>query len=167
MDRTQELEDQVRRLSQTIDEMHGRMARLEGGAPEHQNGSARSNRRGFLRLGAAAAASALGWMAVKAVPAAAATGGYLVMGSPNVAENPTTLKADAAAVPVLAVEDQNFSQSALTTALGTFTEAFAARSRALAPRPEPSRASTAGRPAPARMRSTASPTRAPASPARA
>ena len=84
-------------------------------------------------MGMAAAAGALGWAAVKAVPAAAATGGYMVLGSPNVAENATTLQADATITggEVLGVESQNFSQTNLNTALATFTEAFNGPMRAL------------------------------------
>ena len=126
MDGTQELEEQVRRLSQDVDEMRHRMAGLEGAAPEPVNGKARSNRRGFLRLGATAAAGALGWMAVKAVPAAAATGQYMVLGCGNAAANPTVLQASAAVSPTLGIEDMAFSQTNLNTALGTFTEAFTA-----------------------------------------
>ena len=132
MDHTEELEKQVRELSRTVDEMRGRMAMLEGSEPPAKETPVRT-RRGFLRMGAAAAAGALGWAAVKAVPAAAATGGYMVLGSPNLAENATTLKADAAlaGAPVLGVQDQNFSQANLDTALNTFTEAFSAPLRGL------------------------------------
>jgi hypothetical protein len=126
MDRTQELEEQVRRLSQTVGEMREQMARLEGHGPEKQNGTTRASRRGFLRMGAAAAAGALGWVAVKAVPAAAATGGYMILGSANSAANATTLQGSGALSPVFAAEDIGFSQSALTAALATFTETFAA-----------------------------------------
>jgi hypothetical protein len=135
MDRTQELEEQVRRLSETVEEMHGRMAQLEGKPLDQQNGNVRSNRRNFLRMGAAAAAGALGWAAVKVVPAAAATGGYLVMGSPNTAANPTTLQNTApltpTGAPVLGVEDQNFSQALLTTALTAFGDTFTGPLQAL------------------------------------
>lgn len=123
MDRTQELEEQVRRLTGTVDEMRGRLARLEGGGPARKDGSVRT-RRGFLRMGAAAAAGALGWVAVKAVPASAATGGNMLLGCPNTAANPTTVQASAAISPAFAAEDQNFSPSGLSTALGTFTETF-------------------------------------------
>jgi hypothetical protein len=132
MDRTQELEEQVRRLSQSVDEMRAEIAGIHGGKDNQPKGSS-SSRRGFLRLGIAAAAGALGWAAVKAVPAAAATGGPMLLGSTNVAENATTLQADAAITggEVLGVESQNFSQANLTTALSTFTETFAAPLRAL------------------------------------
>ncbi len=119
MDRTKELEEQVLQLSLKVDEMRNRMARLEGPPPEHKNGSAPRSRRGFLRIGLAAAAGAVGLTALKAVPGSAANGNNLVLGSAtNAAESPTVLKADSGTpVPVLAVEDQNFSQAALTAAL--------------------------------------------------
>jgi hypothetical protein len=109
MDRTQELEERVRNLSQTIEEMRNRMARLEGrkrdGAPAKE-----SNRRGFLRLGAGAVLGALGWAAVRAVPASAADGGAMTLGQANLAESATTLKADGGAPPV-----QVFGVSAAVT----------------------------------------------------
>jgi hypothetical protein len=71
---TDELEQEVRQLKGEVDEMRARMARLETNTPGHQNGVPRSDRRGFLRLGAGAVMGALGWAAVRAVPAAAATG---------------------------------------------------------------------------------------------
>src|SRR5215472_9347383 len=91
-DRTRELEEEVRQLTRTVEDMRGRMARLEGG--DGQAAGGKRSRRGFLRMGAAAAAGALGWAAVRAVPAAAATGGNMVLGSANVAENPTDLTDD-------------------------------------------------------------------------
>jgi len=135
MDRTQELEEQVRRLSRSIDEIRAEVAGMHGGTGNEPKGS--SNRRGFLRMGMVAAAGALGWVAVKAVPAAAATGSYMVLGSGNAAENTTTLKADAAITgtdvvdQVLGVESQNFTQANLNTALGTFSETFNGPLRAL------------------------------------
>ena len=132
MDRTQELEEQVRRLSRTVEEMRGRVTQLEGGKPSVDDGPKRS-RRGFLRMGAAAAAGALGWAAVRAVPAAAATGQYMVLGNANLAENATTLHDDAGITggEVLGVTSQNFSQTDLDTALGANTEAFNGPLRAL------------------------------------
>lgn len=94
MDRTQQLEDQVKRLSRTVEEMRSRMANLEGRAPSQDAGSSRSSRRGFLRLGAAAAATAVGWMAAKALPASAADNGTMVLGTANLAESPTTIQGD-------------------------------------------------------------------------
>lgn len=131
MDRTQELEEQVRRLTQSVDEMRAEIAGLHGGTNNQPNAS--SSRRGFLRMGAAAAAGALGWAAVRAVPAVAATGGNMLLGSTNVAEAATTLQADAAITggEVLGVESQNFSPTTLNTTLSTFTETFNGPLRAL------------------------------------
>ncbi|TMB86434.1 MAG: hypothetical protein E6J37_12905 [Chloroflexi bacterium] len=70
MDRTQELEEQVRRLSQTVDAMRGRMSRLEGREPGAEVAK-ESNRRGFLRIGAGAVLGALGFAAARALPASA------------------------------------------------------------------------------------------------
>ena len=118
MDRTQELEERVRNLSQTIDEMRNRMARLEGRDP----GSAvkkQSDRRGFLRLGAGAVLGALGWAAVRAVPASAATGGNMVLGNANSADAATTLITTGADPQVLGVEAAGTTWVEGTT--GTFT----------------------------------------------
>jgi hypothetical protein len=118
MDRTHELEDKVRRLTDEVDEMRARMAKLE--REPAQDNAPRSNRRGFLKLGAGALMGALGWAAVKIVPAVAATGGYMLLGSANQAENPTTLVGDSGTPnPVLQVQSQGFSSSALTAALST------------------------------------------------
>ncbi|MEP6753016.1 MAG: hypothetical protein ABI959_09745 [Candidatus Dormiibacterota bacterium] len=115
MDRDQELEEQVRNLGRTIEEMRSRMAKLEGRDPNSAVAKA-SDRRGFLKLGAGAVLGALGWAAVKAVPASAADGGNLILGSGNVAESATTLMADGGTPPVqvLAVK------AAGTTFAGTF-----------------------------------------------
>jgi hypothetical protein len=120
MNRTEELEDQVRHLTSTVDEMKARMARLEGAEPADKNGLKRSSRRGFLRLGAAAALGSVGWVAAKAIPVSAATGGSTLLGTANVAENPTTIAADGGTPPVqvLAAIDSTFSQTKLTAAGG-------------------------------------------------
>jgi hypothetical protein len=125
MNRTEELEDQVRRLTSTVDEMETRMARLESAEPDIKNGSTRSSRRGFLRLGAAAALGSMGWAAAKALPAAAANAGNFTLGQANLAESPTTIQGDIVGatgppVQVLAAEDSTFSSAALGTA-GGFT----------------------------------------------
>ena len=122
MDRTEQLEEQVRRLAVTVDEMRSRLSRWEGDHTEPQ-ASART-RRGFLRLGGAAAASALGWLALKTVPAAAATGGNMILGCANAAANPTTVQASAAVTPTFAAEDNGFVAGDLSTALATFSETF-------------------------------------------
>jgi hypothetical protein len=115
MDRKEDLEEQVRRLTKTVEEMRGRMTRLEGREPGAEAPN-RSDRRGFLRLGAGAVLGALGMAAAKVVPASAATGGNMMLGQANVAENPTTLRADGPTPPtqVLGVE------ATATTFAGTF-----------------------------------------------
>jgi hypothetical protein len=118
MDRTQELEERVRNLSQTIEEMRNRMARLEGRDPVSAVAK-QSDRRGFLRLGAGAVLGALGWAAVKAVPASAATGGNMVLGNPNSADAATTLITTGADPQVLGVEAAGTTWVEGTT--GTFT----------------------------------------------
>jgi hypothetical protein len=122
MNRTEELEDQVRRLTSTVDEMKARMIKLETAEPDNQNGSKRSSRRGFLRLGAAAALGSLGWAAAKTIPASALTGGPTLLGTANLAENPTTIAADGVTPPVqvLAAMDSTFTPADLATA-GGFT----------------------------------------------
>jgi hypothetical protein len=110
MDRTQELEEQVRRLTQTVEAMRGRMTRLEGRESPSENGSKGSDRRGFLRLGAGAVLGALGWAAATAAPVSATDGGSIIIGNDTqLAETPTTLKGDGAAgapTPVFAAIDQ-------------------------------------------------------------
>jgi hypothetical protein len=118
MDRTQELEERVRNLSQTIEEMRSRMARLEGRDPALAV-EKHSDRRGFLRLGAGAVLGALGWAAVRAVPASAATGGSMVLGNPNSADAATTLITTGADPQVLGVEAAGTTWVEGTT--GTFT----------------------------------------------
>lgn len=118
MDRTQELEEQVRRLTQTVEDMRGRMTRLES-EPNKDAGSSGSDRRGFLRLGAGAVLGALGWAAVRAVPAAAATSGNMILGASNVAENVTSLAGDSGnPIPILSVAAQGTDWVDGTT--GTF-----------------------------------------------
>ena len=120
MEQKEELEDQVQRLTRTVDEMRARMAALEAGGQKHLNGSAPSSRRGFLRLGAAAALGAIGMAATKVLPAAAATGGNFILGNANSANAPTTVAGTGTGTPteVLAAQDFTFSQPALTTAGG-------------------------------------------------
>jgi hypothetical protein len=94
MDRSEELEEQVRQLTQTVNEMRGRMARLEGKDRSEGNGHSPSSRRGFLKLGAGAALGAVGLAAAKVIPATAATGGTFMLGQANLAAAPTTLQGD-------------------------------------------------------------------------
>jgi len=99
MDRTSELEEQVRRLTETVESMRGQVARLEGREPSAEIKKA-SDRRGFLKLGAGAVLGALGMAAAKVVPAAAATGGNMILGNPNSADASTTLIATGGTPPV-------------------------------------------------------------------
>ena len=99
MDRTSELEEQIRRLTETVDAMRGQMARLEG-REAGTDVAKRSDRRGFLRLGAGAALGALGFAAAKVLPAAAATGGNMILGNPNSADASTSLVATGGTPPV-------------------------------------------------------------------
>jgi hypothetical protein len=129
-DREQELEAQVQRLTRMVEEMRSRLVTLEGSAPARQGQPSRSSRRGFLRLGATAAAGAVGMIAAKAIPAAAADGNTLTIGSAananNMGETTTTFKGDGAAasppaqgapVPVLEVVARDFNSTALNNAL--------------------------------------------------
>ena len=99
MDRTTELEEQVRRLTETVDSMRGQMARLEGREPNSEVKKA-SDRRGFLKLGAGAVLGALGMAAAKVVPAAATTGNPMILGNANSADASTTLIATGGTPPV-------------------------------------------------------------------
>jgi hypothetical protein len=119
MDNSTQLEEQIRRLSRTIEEMRERMSRLEGQESQRDTASARSNRRGFLRLGAGAALGALGVAAAKVIPAAAADTAPVVTGATVTGEHPTIIQADAAtALPVFAAELQSNTWSQGVT--GTF-----------------------------------------------
>lgn len=120
MDRSQELEERVRNLSQTIEEMRNRMARLEGLDPQAADAK-HSNRRGFLRLGAGAVLGAFGWAAVRAVPASAATGDNMVAGQANLAENATTLTADGGTPPVQVLGVAAAGTTWIEGTTGTFT----------------------------------------------
>jgi hypothetical protein len=120
MNRTEELEDQVRRLTSTVDEMKARMIKLETAEPDNQNGSKRSSRRGFLRLGAAAALGSLGWAAAKTIPASALTGQPTLLGTANSADQPTTVAGTGTNPQVVAAIDPTFSPANLTAA-GGFT----------------------------------------------
>jgi hypothetical protein len=122
MERNEELEDQVRSLTRTVEEMRARLEAVESGEPKHENGSKPSSRRNFLRLGAAAALGAVGMAASKVLPAAAATGGPVLLGNANTADMPTTIAGSGGTPPVqvFAAQDSTFSGSALATA-GGFT----------------------------------------------
>lgn len=109
MDRNQELEEELQRLTQTVAELRGRLVRLEGrgSSTEAEAKPSRSDRRGFLRLGAGAALGALGWAAVKAVPASATTGNNMVLGTSMVAENATQVAGDSGnPIPIFSASAQ-------------------------------------------------------------
>jgi hypothetical protein len=118
MERTEELEDQVRSLTRTVEEMRARLDAVESSEPKHENGSKPSSRRNFLRLGAAAALGAVGMAASKVLPAAAANGGPVLLGTANSATLPTTVAAGAATTPVVAAQDFTFVPADLATAGG-------------------------------------------------
>jgi hypothetical protein len=119
MDRTQELEEQVRQLTQAVETMRDQMARLESRGSANGAEPNRSSRRGFLRLGVGAALGALGVAATKVLPAAAADGAAVVTGATVVGEHPTIIQGDAVtAVPVFAAEAPSTTWNPPTT--GTF-----------------------------------------------
>jgi hypothetical protein len=127
LDRTEELEEQVQRLTGEVDDMRARMARLESGEPAHHNGTEPKSRRGFLKFGAGAVMGALGVAAAKVLPATAATGGNFILGNPNAAGVTTgltgdnTVDATLGPNPTLKVQALNLSGSKLATALGSST----------------------------------------------
>ncbi|HEV2034619.1 MAG TPA: bZIP transcription factor [Candidatus Dormibacteraeota bacterium] len=127
MDRTNELEEQVQRLTGEVDEMRARMARLERDEPGHQNGTEPKNRRGFLKFGAGAVLGALGMAATKVLPAAALTGNPTLLGTPNAAGATTGLTGDGTVDttlgpnPTLRVTVLNHAGGKLTTALSGST----------------------------------------------
>src|SRR5258706_6358704 len=122
LDRTNELEEQVEKLTGDIEEMRARMTRLEGGESGHQNGVTPRSRRGFLRFGAGAVLGALGMAATKVLPASAATGGNFILGNANVAGATTGLAGDAGNPnPVLKVQAFGHDATKLGTALGANT----------------------------------------------
>src|SRR5438874_6955894 len=122
MGRTEELEQQVHNLTRVIDEMKGRIVRLEDGTQVRSGADTPPrSRRNFLRLGAAAAIGAAGMAAGKVIPASAATGQNAVLGQANLAENPTTIQGDGVTPPVqvLAAKATGFD-SVAQAAAGTF-----------------------------------------------
>ena len=115
MDRTQELEEQVQRLT-------ARVARLEGGEPGHQSGKEPRSRRGFLKFGAGAVMGAVGMAAAKVMPAAATAGDTMIIGGINRSGAPTFLTGDINVAttgpdPVLQVNPQGVNSSSLATVL--------------------------------------------------
>jgi hypothetical protein len=141
MDRTEQLEEEVRRLNRLVEEMRGRLVMLEG-TEAAEGKSPRSSRRGFLRLGAAAAAGAVGMAAARVLPVAAADGATVTTGSATTGETPTTITGDGSAnattgatgnpIPVFAARANGFVSGDLTTALGT-NDSFNAPLQGLGP----------------------------------
>ncbi len=116
---TIELEEKVRELQRSVDEMRGRLARLDG--ETGKEAPKRRSRRGFMTLGAGALVGALGWAASKPTPASAANGATVATGATVTGETPTVIQGDGVApapTPVFAAASTNFSQTALTTAGG-------------------------------------------------
>src|SRR6266550_888664 len=113
MNRTDELESQVHRLTDAVSQLQARLVQLEVDKTDRSDGSKRSTRRGFLRLGGAAALGAVGAAALRATPASATDGNNLVIGnSTQKGESPTILQGDGASGaphPVLGVEDTGFA----------------------------------------------------------
>jgi hypothetical protein len=111
MNRTEELERQIRHLTQAVETLRSRLNEIERGARRPADSGTPSSRRDFLRLGGAAALGAVGAAALRSVPASAADGGNLILGQANLAETPTSLQGDGLSgpVPVLEVEDKGFS----------------------------------------------------------
>src|SRR2546430_714746 len=60
MNRTDELESQVHRLTDAVSQLQARLLQLEVEKADRSDGSKRSTRRSFLRLGGAAALGAVG-----------------------------------------------------------------------------------------------------------
>src|SRR6266550_349294 len=112
MNRTEEVEAQVQRLTDAVSRLQSRLAQLEGENTDRSDGSEPSSRRAFLRLGSAAALGAVGAVALRAAPAAAADLGNVVIGQNNLGETTTSLKGDnvnGGPHPVLAIKDDAFT----------------------------------------------------------
>lgn len=94
------LQDEVARLSTLVEEMKGRLERLEGGTVEIDpgNGNAHS-RRDLLKLAGAAAVGAAGAIVLRGVPAAAGTSTPMYNGAINDTGATTNLIPTAATSP--------------------------------------------------------------------
>jgi len=117
-----ELEAQVGRLTALVEEMRGRMARIEGRGQEPASPAGPTSRRDLLRLGGAALVGAAGTVALRAIPAAATDGDTVHVGQTTTGEHPTVIKVDSsadAAIPTLAVESFGVDQTAVPA--GTFS----------------------------------------------
>jgi hypothetical protein len=113
MDRRQELEEELQILKAALESMDERVAALEDPESPAPSEERVSTRRGFLRLGAAAAMGAVGLAAGRALPAAAADGDPVLAGHTTNAESPTILTADGGTPPaqVLAAEQASFDSA--------------------------------------------------------
>jgi hypothetical protein len=123
MERTRELEEQVRRLTRMVEEMRSRMSQLEAEAKPGEKEKSTHSRRQLLKLGGAAALGAVGSAALRVMPAAAADGDTMHVGTAHTANSPTTIVDSAGgsvAVPVFGVTSQNFSPTLFGNAGETF-----------------------------------------------
>src|SRR5438270_1027577 len=82
--------DEVSRLTAEVDSLKGRLAALEGKAPEHSDHNAPQSRRDVLKLAGAAAAGAAGSIVLGAIPAAATSGLPMVLGNSTTNDTNTT-----------------------------------------------------------------------------
>ena len=81
---TGQLEDEVAQLTALVEEMKGRLERLEGGTSDAENGDGNArSRRDLLKLAGAAAVGAAGAVVLGSVPAAAATSTPMLNGVTN------------------------------------------------------------------------------------
>src|SRR2546425_124325 len=71
MNRTDELESQVHRLTDAVSQLQARLLQLEVEKADRSDGSKRSTRRSFLRLGGAAALGAVGAAGLRATASSA------------------------------------------------------------------------------------------------
>lgn len=120
METREELEEQIRRLTQAVNEMRIRMARLEAPNGTSADGAKPvSSRRRFLTLGAGAALGAVGLAAAKTLPTLAADGATVATGATVTGEHPTIIQGDAAtAVPVFAAEAPGATAPSAGTLVG-------------------------------------------------
>src|SRR2546430_14747166 len=81
LNRTEELESQVHRLTDAVSQLQAKLVQLEVEKANRSDGSKRSTRRSFLRLGGAAALGAVGAAALRATPASATDGSNLGIGN--------------------------------------------------------------------------------------
>lgn len=116
-----ELEDQVARLTELVEEMRSRMAGLEGAGRPSRLGEPTS-RRDLLRLGGAAALGAVGAAAMRVMPAAAANGDPVLAGQNVVSTSPTTITGANSPAEILGGVSGDYD-NATQIANGTFSGA--------------------------------------------